>query len=194
MKETVEIELYISPETLDQLELMSRGKEGSPNFSVEPSAGFANLTRVLHWLELYDCAILTAWRTSPEKKRYDNDSDNRELQQRLRKERYGVIKMRGYYPQKGQNYSKENSFLTINFVKGTKEFIEDIRELSENYNQDCFLFKRAGKNEEAYLIGTNDDFGKGKIESIGAFKISSQPLEDKSTTKIGNKWIFTESE
>ena len=186
--EQKELELQISPETLREIEEMIN-KKGMQRKTTGDN--FSSVTRVLHWLELCDCAIISAWRKT--KNREKNDSDNRELQESLRKGKYGVIKMRGYYPEKGQSFSNENSFLTINLEKETIDFFGEIKSLSENYEQDCFLFKKAGIEEQAILVGTNEDFGIGIIKPLGPLKLSSTPLTDKSSTKIGNKWIFTEA-
>ena len=188
MQKQKELELHISPETLSNIEEMIKRNKYASHLSAN---NYSTVTRVLHWLELCDCAIISAWRKT--KNREKNDSDNRELQESLRKGKYGVIKMRGYYPEKGQSFSNENSFLTINLEKETIDFFGEIKSLSENYEQDCFLFKKAGIEEQAILVGTNKDFGIGVIKPFGPLKLSSTPLTDKSSTKIGNKWIFTEA-
>ena len=101
MQKQKELELHISPETLSNIEEMIKRNNYASNL---PANNYSTVTRVLHWLELCDCSIISAWRKT--KNREKNDSDNRELQESLRKGKYGVIKMRGYYPEKG------NPFLT----------------------------------------------------------------------------------
>lgn len=150
------------------------------------------ISRALHWFEKCDCAILTAWRKK-EKPKGKNEEDNRTLQETLRRNKYGVIKVRGYYPEIGSDLSHEDSFFTVNFEKSTDEFFSDIRILSESYKQDCFLFKKAGAEERAFLYGTNDEFGKGKREYLGELQIKASPVVYESSTKIGNKWILFKS-
>lgn len=149
----------------------------------------ASISRALYWFEKCDCAILTAWRKK-EKTKAQNEEDNRTLQKTLRRNKYGVIKVRGYYPEIGSNLSREESFFSVNFEKSTDEFFSDIRNLSETYNQDCFLFKKAGTEEQAFLYGTNEEFGKGKREYLGELQIKATPRAYESSTKIGNKWIL----
>ena len=149
----------------------------------------AGISRALHWFEKCDCAILTAWRKK-EKTKKENKEDNRTLQQTLRINKYGVIKVKGYYPEIGNDLSNEESFFTVNFEKNSDEFFSDIRILSEYYKQDCFLFKKAGTEERAFLYGTNDEFGKGRREDLGEFQIKATPVAYESSTKIGNKWIL----
>lgn len=149
----------------------------------------AGISRALHWFEKCDCAILTAWRKK-EKTKDQNKENNRILQNTLRSNKYGVTKVRGYYPELGSNLSSEESFFTVNFAKSTDEFFRDIRILSEGYNQDCFLFKKAGKEERAFLYGTNEEFGMGERKDLGALQVKSTPVEQESSTKIGNKWIL----
>ena len=149
----------------------------------------AGISRALHWFEKCDCAILTAWRKR-EKTRKMNQEDNKTLQQTLRRNKYGVIKVRGYYPEIGADLSREDSFFTVNFEKTTDDFFRDIRILSESYNQDCFLFKKAGADEQAFLYGTNDEFGKGNRKDLGELQIKATPVAQECSTKIGNKWIL----
>ena len=148
----------------------------------------AGISRAMHWFEKCDCAILTAWRKN-EKTKERNKENNRTLQQTLRRNKYGVIKVRGYYPEIGSNLSREESFFSVNFERSTDEFFSDIRILSETYNQDCFLFKKAGADEKAFLYGTNEEFGKGRREYLGELQIKATPVAYESSTKIGNKWI-----
>lgn len=182
-----ELSFYISLESLREHPLLC-GKLSHKLYAGYSDSN-ASINRAFYWFDRCDCAILTAWRKN--KTRQQNDSDNRLLQQVLREKNYGVIKVRGYYAENGFNISKENSFLTVNFSGATRKFFNDIRHLSESYNQDCFLFKKAGQNETPVLIGTNNDFGKGKIKRLEVFKISIKPLTCKCATKIGNKWIFS---
>lgn len=144
----------------------------------------ASLSRALGWLTKCDCAILTAWRSG--KLRKENDDNNRELQLRLRSFGYGVSKVRGCYTEIGKPTTKENSFLVFAKELGDKLFFDRIFSLSAHYEQDCFLYKPAGRTETAYLIGTNDNFisiyGHKKV----AGKLRVAPLEAKEYSSIGS--------
>lgn len=149
----------------------------------------SNLTRAVSWMINCDCAILTAWRSS--KTRSENDSNNHDLQLALRKYGYGVTKVRGCYTELGKPTSKENSFLVFNLEKD-KSFYDNVYLLAENYEQDCFLFKPAGRTETAYLIGTNDAFiqKNGNKKIAGTLKIS--PVDPREYSAIGSGVICFE--
>ena len=140
-----------------------------------------SLNRSLYWLNNRNCAILTAWRGSYTKA--ENNRRNQELQNSLRNLGYGVIRVKGCYAEVGRPVEKENSFLVFD-LDDTPDFKDKIYEQSERYEQDCFLYK-ALDEEVAYLIGTNDDFGKGKIITAGALRINSNDAENFSEVASG---------
>lgn len=140
-----------------------------------------SLNRTVYWLNNRNCAILSAWRG--EFSRTENDKRNNELQQSLRSLGYGVIRIKGCYAEVGQPVGKENSYLVFD-LEDTQDFRDAIFEHSERYHQDCFLFKPVNE-DNAYLIGTNDDFGKGKIEPIGILRINSFSAENYSEVGSG---------
>lgn len=149
----------------------------------------SNFTRAVSWITNCDCAILTAWRSS--KTRKDNDDNNHDLQVALRNYKYGVTKVRGCYTEIGKPTSKENSFLVFNLVNDIN-FFDNVCHLAEFYEQDCFLYKPAGRTEVAYLIGTNDYFIKinGKQKMAGTLKIS--PVDAREYSAIGSGVISFE--
>ena len=140
-----------------------------------------SLNRSLYWLSNRNCAILTAWRGSYTKA--ENNRRNQELQNSLRNLGYGVIRVKGCYAEVGRPVEKENSFLVFD-LDDTPDFKDKIFEQSELYEQDCFLYKPLDE-EVAYLIGTNDDFGKGKIITAGAMRINSMDAENFSEIASG---------
>ena len=150
----------------------------------------AGISRALYWFEKHDCALISAWRKEDGLTKRINQERNQELCKALRRNKYGVIKVRGYYPEIGNKLSREESFFTVNFEKSSEDFFIDIRDLSETYNQDCFLFKKAGKDEKAFLYGTNDAFGRGKREELGPLQVKAVPVSRENSTRIGNKWIL----
>ena len=144
-------------------------KEEGQDWSIIPSN--ASLNRAVYWITTTDCANITAWRSG--NRRAVNDANNRELQETLRSMGYGVIKLQGFYAEIGQDVSKENSFLVFD-QNDDPNFYDNLRMLSEKFDQDCFLFK-AADDEVAYLIGTNDDFirDNGERKEAGRLRIGN---------------------
>ncbi len=140
-----------------------------------------SLNRTVYWLNNRNCAILSAWRG--EYSRTENDRRNSELQLSLRELGYGVIRVKGCYAEVGRPIGKENNFLVFD-LEDSHEFREKIYEHSERYNQDSFLFKPINE-DNAYLIGTNDVFGKGKIKNLGILHINSITAENYSEVGSG---------
>lgn len=131
----------------------------------------ASLNRAVYWINKTDCANITAWRSG--NKRAINDANNRELQETLRAMGYGVIKLQGFYAEVGHDVSKENSFLVFD-QNDDPNFYDNLRMLSEKFDQDCFLYKAADE-DVAYLIGTNEDFIKanGERKEAGRLRIGN---------------------
>ena len=150
----------------------------------------AGISRAMHWFEKCDCAILSAWRNEGDMTKRINQERNKALCNALRRNKYGVTSVKGYYSEKDNGFTREASFFTVNFEKSSEDFFMDIRGLSETYNQDCFLFKKAGKDEKAFLYGTNDDFGRGKREELGPLQVKAIPVNRENSTRIGNKWML----
>ena len=152
------------------------------------SASNASLNRAVYWINKTDCANITAWRSG--NKRAVNDANNRELQETLRAMGYGVIKLQGFYAEVGQDVSKENSFLVFD-QNDDPNFYDNLRMLSEKFDQDCFLFKAADE-DIAYLIGTNDDFIRdyGERKEAGRLRIGN--LSATTYSEIGSGRISFE--
>lgn len=148
----------------------------------------ASLNRAVYWITTTDCANITAWRSG--NKRAINDANNRELQETLRAMGYGVIKLQGFYAEIGQDVSKENSFLVFD-QNDDPNFYDNLRMLSEKYDQDCFLFK-AADDDVAYLIGTNEDFisKNGERQEAGRLRIGN--LSATTYSEIGSGRISFE--
>lgn len=175
----------------------------------------SSLNRVLSWMNQYDIACLTAFRgeyknATPNTKD-DRPQDlvgsdmpykyttkekvarNRELKASLLSLGYGVTNIRGNYI---ENYGTidavelgESSFFVVN-LKDDPNFKQNIFELSEYYNQDCFLFKPKG-SDEAYNIGTNygEYPGYGNADSIGKLHIN---IDNEFLSRVGNaSFAFT---
>ena len=184
------IDIRIPEEELGELvqhDILSKGsnKDSILNTSFAINA---SLNRAVYWITTTDCANITAWRSG--NKRAINDANNRELQETLRAMGYGVIKLQGFYAEVGQDVSKENSFLVFD-QNEDPNFYDNLRMLSEKFNQDCFLFKAADE-EVAYLIGTNDDFIRDHGERKEAGRLRIGNLSAKIYSEIGSGRISFE--
>ena len=138
-----QISIKLSMEDIEELEnndalLEADGIENvDSDGNITLSGGDAcSITRAKTWFNTRDCAILTAWRQG--KVRKENDDNNRMLQQRLRKLGYGVTKVTGWYPEENREMARENSFLTVN-LNDEESFRDNLSELSELYDQECFF-------------------------------------------------------
>ena len=148
----------------------------------------ASLNRAVYWITTTDCANITAWRSG--NKRAVNDANNRELQETLRAMGYGVIKLQGFYAEVGQDVSKENSFLVFD-QNDDPNFYDNLRKLSEKFDQDCFLYKAADE-DVAYLIGTNEDFIRDNGERIEAGRLRIGNIDATTYSAIGSGRISFE--
>ncbi len=121
---------------------------------------------------------------------------NKKLKAYLLSLGYGVTNIRGNYI---ENYGKidsvelgENSFFVVN-LNDSNGFKERIFEISEYYNQDCFLYKPKG-SEVAYNIGTNNaDYpGYGEEDNLGKLHID---IDNEFLSRVGNaSFSFTKDE
>ena len=143
-----------------------------------------SITRAKTWFNTRDCAILTAWRQN--KGRKENDDNNRILQQRLRELGYGVTKVTGWYPEENREMARENSFLTVN-LNDEESFRDNLSELSELYDQECFLYKKSGYDTPAVYIYTKDvdDYQKGDVKLLGRLRIGNMDAEAYSQIRAG---------
>ena len=148
----------------------------------------ASLNRAVYWITTTDCANITAWRSG--NKRAVNDANNRELQETLRAMGYGVIKLQGFYAEVGHDVSKENSFLVFD-QNDDPNFYDNLRKLSEKFDQDCFLYKAADE-DVAYLIGTNEDFIRDNGERIEAGRLRIGNIDATIYSAIGSGRISFE--
>jgi len=143
-----------------------------------------SITRAKTWFNTRDCAILTAWRQN--KGRKENDENNRILQQRLRELGYGVTKVTGWYPEENREMARENSFLTVN-LNDEESFRDNLSELSELYDQECFLYKKSGYDTPAVYVYTKDvdEYQKGDMKLLGRMRIGNMDAEAYSQIKAG---------
>ena len=145
-------------------------------------ADHCSMPRAVTWFNTRDCAILTAWRSGKDRK--TNDDNNRQLQRKLRDLGYGVTKITGWFPEKDKEVARENSFLTVN-LNEEGSFRDNIYKLSEFYEQDSFLYKKAGHDVPAVYVHTNDDTGKGTEKLAGRLRIGNMDAVVYSQIKTG---------
>ena len=177
------ISVDLSALAIDEMYQEYDQQHGNPN---PDDVFYRSLKRSIHWLTHRNCAIVTAWRGKYNRKA--NDARNNELQQKLRALGYGVIKVKGCYAEIGRPLEKENSFLVFD-LDDSKNFMQNIYDLSEYYEQDCFLYKPVDE-EVAYLVGTNDDYGKDRIDLAGYLTINSETAD--AFTKVASGIISFE--
>lgn len=138
----------------------------------------------MHWMMSKDCAILTAWRGT---KSYEvNSANNEKLQKQLRAGGYGVAKVKGMYAEVSKLPESERSFLVVDLVGDPEKFFSTVKKLSEDFDQDCFLYKKAGLSTPAVLVGTNQDFikGNGTMVEVGVLRINSKQTQ--AYTEVGS--------
>ena len=166
-----DIEILLPSFEIDDLIEEKAVTEEKPVINLDVIPTNASLNRAVYWITKTDCANITAWRS--DNNRAINDAHNRELQETLRAMGYGVIKLQGFYAEVGHDVSKENSFLVFD-RNDDPNFYDNLRILSEKFNQDCFLYK-AAEEDVAYLIGTNEDFIRdhGERKEAGRLRIGN---------------------
>ena len=174
------ISIDLSDLAIDEMYQEYDQQHGNPNSDEELRH---SLNRSIQWLRHRNCAILSAWRGKYNRK--ENDERNSTLQKKLRVFGYGVIRVKGCYAEIGRPLEKENSFLVFD-LDDSEDFMQNIYELSEYNEQDCFLYKPVDE-EVAYLIGTNDDYGKDRIDLAGFMRINSETAD--AFTKVSNGTI-----
>ena len=164
------------------------------NIEAGSSNSNTNFRRAISWLVNRDCAMITAWRKEKKdgtpKTRAENNNDNKSLVQKLREYGYGVSKVQGCYAEVGHPLSRENSFLVFDLLNNSKLFFERLFNLSADFEQDSFLYKKAGETTPAYEIGTNEKFGMNKRKLAGVLRIGVEPKG--AFSKIGSGTIAFE--
>lgn len=123
----------------------------------------------------YNCAIFTAFRgmfTLAE-----NLLRNEQLKIDLKKEGITFRPVRGCYREADWEYANiEYCFFAYNTENiDTEEFFTKIYTLSARYEQDSFLYKRAGINRTAFLVATTD---AGRADIGGNIKFAGQLYMD----------------
>lgn len=173
---TKQIAIEISDEDVDQL----NGTE----YEEDSQKLYYSLPRAMHWMMSKDCAILTAWRGTQS---YEvNSANNEKLQKQLRAGGYGVAKVKGMYAEVSKLPESERSFLVVDLVGDPEKFFSTVKKLSEDFDQDCFLYKKAGLSTPAILVGTNQDFikGNGSMVEVGVLRINSKQTQ--AYTEVGS--------
>lgn len=122
----------------------------------------SSLSRIWKHNEEHDCGALTAFRAARDcgngkpYKAEENKARNKSLLSKLKSKKYGVTRLKGYYPE-GDKDVKEESFFVVD-IKGTGNLLSDLKELGEEFEQDSILFIPKGSikgEDKAFLVGTN---------------------------------------
>ena len=127
----------------------------------------------------YNCAIFTAFRGGYTLA--ENLERNARLKADMEARGLSFRPVRGCYREADQEFPDiEYCFFAYNIdVKQSEEFFGQAYVLSEKYEQDCFLYKRAGINRTAFFVATNDrcrkDF-RGNIKFAGQLYINVPDL------------------
>lgn len=158
--------------------------DGEGNITLSGGGAAFSIKRAKTWFNTRDCAILSAWRQS--KNRKENDDNNKRLQNRLRELGYGVAKVTGWYSEENREMARENSFLTVNLHE-EEAFRANLSELSEFYDQDCFLYKKSGYDTPAVYVYTKDvdEYQKGDVKLLGRLRIGNMDAEAYTQIKAG---------
>ena len=186
-----QVSIKLSMEDIEELEYNDALLQAShiermdSDGNITMSGGDAcSITRARKWFNTRDCAILSAWRQG--KRRKENDDNNRRLQKKLRELGYGVTKITGWYTEENREMARENSFLTVN-LKEEDSFQDNLSELSEYYEQECYLYKKSGYDTPAVYIYTKDfdEHHKGDVELLGRLRIGNMEAKAFSQIKAG---------
>lgn len=176
-------------------------------------------SRVLQWIDSYDIATITAFRGKLQNvtdKTYipngkeigdtftlqENRQRNRLLKAKLLSFGYGVTAIHGSYIEGANGTDStevaEESFFVVN-LKNDTNFFSNLFALSEYFNQDSFLYKSANE-EDAYLVGTNNNGFPEYGEKLVAGKLTSLPSKFMSRIKNAafafvnkDNWIVKQS-
>ncbi len=176
--------IYLPEEKIGELEEFNVIEQGET--PKRPGNSFSGITRITYWMSKCNCAIISGWRNGVNTRKVNNEN-NKEIERRLREAGYGVCKCCGCYAEVGKAVSRENSIFTFDCNKTGEKFFNLVKELSEEFGQDSFLYKKAGEDSNAYLYGTNDDFGRGKQEELGPLHIES--FTSTCFTSFGSKKV-----
>ncbi len=144
-----------------------------------PKKGVAiNAQKVEAGFLKHDCAILTAFRAN--RSEDINRAINEQLQRDMEELRLNHISVDGCYREAREaEASVEDSFFVYDDGShNPQEFFTKVYQLSEKYEQDCFLYKAAGINRVAFLISTNDDARAemGDFKLAGSLYLDLEPV------------------
>ena len=137
----------------------------------------SSINRMLQWLKDCDCAFISAFRTElkdirdmnatylgPDEKEQwqvgkqftheENRQKNKLMVAELLQLGYGIIKLKGVYPEGMTDETSEESYLVVN-RNDDEDFLSNLLRISEYYNQDSIYYKEKGKTK-GNLIGTNN--------------------------------------
>ena len=88
--------------------------------------------------------------------------------------------------EENREMARENSFLTVN-LKEEDSFQDNLSELSECYEQECYLYKKSGYDTPAVYVYTKDydEHQKGDVKLLGRLHIGNMEAKAFSQIKAG---------
>jgi len=122
----------------------------------------SSLSRVWKHNDNHDCGAMTAFRKvgdcgdGNEYTRKENNARNKSLLAKLKTKGYGIIKLKGKYPEGGVTRNEDLFFIVD--LKDNENLLKDMKKFGEQFEQDSILFiskGSVGKKNNAFLIGTN---------------------------------------
>ena len=121
-----------------------------------PSASFSARCAEAGFLR-HDCGIITAFRSS--RSLEENRAKNAELLDKIIESGIKHEDVIGWFKEtRSSKPTEEESFFVYDDgPEHASEFFEKLYKLSEEYEQDSFLYKSAGPSRTAFLINTNED-------------------------------------
>ena len=160
----------------------------------------SSLSRLWTHNEKHDCGAITAFRVAADcgnGEQYtssDNKKRNRSLMSKLKSKGYGLTRLKGIYPEGGEE-AKEDSFFVVD-LKDTGNLLNDLKKLGAEFEQDSVLFVPKGAingGPKAFLLGTNNCPkawpGKGKKNIFAGGKLGKSSKI--YTSKVnGRPFIF----
>jgi len=153
----------------------------------------SSITRLMQFMGEFEIACITANRGNLSKE--ENERRNRELSSSLLHRGYGITRINGNYIENFGTVDaievSENSYFVVN-LSDDVEFFDVLFKASEYYDQDSFLYKPAGEESEAYLIGTAHNAYPGyKVrEALGKLHVN---VDNEFLSRIKkNSFSFTD--
>ena len=138
----------------------------------------SGLSRLTHWMDLYDCGTITAFRG--EYTKAENLKRNKSLQAKLLSKNYNITVVKGAYIENmgtpKEKEVKEDTFFVVD-AKERGTLKEDLKKFGEEFDQDSVLFIPKG-GQTSLLIGTS------KMKIIGQLMVKKKKCKLEKWVKV----------